>query len=175
MVRCFVGVFLPDGMKAYILSLQWQLKKLDLDCKFVEEANMHISLSFLGDVVDEKLDVLKEALCGLSGCFRKFPVSTGSIKLVPSEKFVRVIVVGVRNGMLDELRSAIVDKVGGDAKPPHITICRVRTPVRQDQMEGIRSLETKKITFTIDSFDLVKSVVTRQGPIYTPILKCNLS
>ena len=171
MVRCFVGVFLPEEIKAYILSLQELLRKMGLDCKFVEEENIHISMSFIGDVDDESVEVLKKSLDEFA--YPKFPVSTGSVKLIPSEKFVRVIAVDVV-GRMSELQDAVVKKVGGDAKPPHITLCRVRSPLNPSQVENIKSLVTNEVSFTVDSVDLVKSVVTRSGPVYESILKINL-
>ncbi|TAL47864.1 RNA 2',3'-cyclic phosphodiesterase [archaeon] len=175
MVRCFVGIFVQAELKKYILSLQDELRKLDLDCKFVEEENIHISVSFIGDIEEEKADVLKQALGSLSDKLQKFPASTGQIRLVPSEKFVRVIVIDILGEAIKNLQSDIVDKVGGDAKPPHITLCRTRGPLKPSHVEMIKNVQTKEIQFTVNSVDLISSVVTRYGPTYTTILRCNLA
>ena len=174
MVRCFVGVFIPEEVKSYILLLQDELGKLDLDCKMVEPENIHVSLSFLGDVDDKKLEIYKNILLSIADKYRKFSIVAGGIKLIPTEKFVRVIVVDVSNEMLDRLQSDIVEKIGGDAKPPHITLCRIRSPLKLSQLERIKAVQTKEISFTVDSVELIQSIVTRQGPMYTSIIKSPL-
>ena len=57
MVRCFIGVLIPEEIKESIELIKESLIKLPMQCKFVERENLHICFSFLGEV-EEALDCL---------------------------------------------------------------------------------------------------------------------
>jgi len=100
------------------------------------------------------------------------------IKTIPSERYVRVLVLDIldKTKNLERLIEVVKQKIGGDAKPPHLTLCRVKNiDDKENTVKKIKGLPTKKITLPISSLQIIKSELRRTGPIYTIIHQANLS
>jgi len=175
MARCFVGVMLPEDLKDDVIKIQQLVPHLPIDCKLVERENLHICLSFLGEVEDDKLDVLYKNLdrvCSKSG---SLSVNVSGIKLIPSEKYVRVIVLDCFSKELENLGKDIEKELGGDAKPPHITLCRVKNIMDKNQtIEKIKGIKVDVGEFEISSVQVIKSHLEKTGPIYTVLYERKL-
>lgn len=175
MVRLFVGIFVPKDLKDSIIHLQDGIRKLYARCKFVEPENFHVNLSFLGEVSEDEVENIKRKLVGVCEKFEKFEVDVSGLKIIPNEKYIRVLALGIMsNRRLEELSEEIKKQIGGDVKPPHLTLCRINYPV--DDKEKFVS-ELGKINwsvgkFIVSSVSLVKSIVTGKGPTYTSLHDC---
>ena len=170
MVRCFIGIFLPETVKSEVINIQEGLKRLPIECKLVEKDNLHISLSFLGEIDDGKIEEIKKKLVEICSSITKFKVIVHQLKLIPTEKYVRVIALDVfdEQKMLIALSKMIKEEIGGDAKPPHITLCRVKNITdKQLFAQKIKELEIKTSEFVVDKICLIKSELRRQGPFYS--------
>lgn len=175
MTRCFVGVLLPDEVKGKVISLQNKLQILSLNCKFVELENLHICISFLGEVNEGDIDGINHRLDAITSRYEPPEVHVSGIKLVPNEKFIRVIVLGIESGVLETISKNVKKEIGGDVKPPHITLCRVRNiPNKEKIIDAVNSIEPAEMNFTISSICLIKSEVRRTGPVYTTIHESKL-
>jgi 2'-5' RNA ligase len=152
------------------------LKNLPIDCKMVESENLHISLSFLGDIEDEKVGVLSSALDSICKNYSRFAVEIGGIRFIPSEKYIRVLALDViDNGTLKSLSKEIKQKIGGDVKLPHLTLCRVRDVKNEDAVvDKIKKFDVNVESFVISSISLIKSELKKTGPIYTDLHQSNL-
>lgn len=172
MQRLFIGIFVPKDLKDKIIFLQNKIKSLYSGCKLVEPENLHISLSFLGNTPDEEILNIQEKLGVVCKNYKKFDVNVSELKIIPSEKYIRVLALDLQSdGILESLSKEIKKNVGGDVKPPHLTLCRISSPV--DDKEKFVS-DLKRIDWTVGNFattsvSLIKSVVTRSGPIYTSL------
>jgi 2'-5' RNA ligase len=153
------------------------LKTLPIDCKMVESENLHISLSFLGDVEDEKVGFLSSALDSICKNYSRFAVEIGGIRFIPSEKYIRVLALDViDSSTLGNLSKEIKRKIGGDVKPPHLTLCRVRDVKAKDAVvDKIKKFDVNVGSFVISSISLIKSELKRTGPMYTDLHQSNLS
>lgn len=177
MVRCFIGVLLEGELKNYVNKIQDELKKLPIDCKFVEKENLHICLSFLGEIDENKIKNISEVMGNLCKDFFGFEVESNGIKLIPNEKYVRVIVLDIvdKTGCLNLLSKKIVESVGGDAKPPHITLCRVRSVGnKQSFVDDVKKTNTINKPIQIKSVYLLKSELSKHGPTYTVLHESKL-
>src|SRR5437867_10743475 len=126
MVRLFIGILIPENMKKQIVSLQNELAKLPMQCKFIEKENLHISLSFLGETPENGVESIKEKLEQITQTYQKFNATVSGIKLIPGQNYVRVIALDVRDGILKQISQHIKTYIGGDVKPPHLTLGRVK-------------------------------------------------
>ncbi len=175
MARFFMGVFPPDEIVDYITFLQGEVSKLPIKCKFVERENLHISLSFLGEVPEEEIPGICERLDFVCSEHKKFTVNVSKIKLIPDENFVRVIVLDVVCEEIFSLSENIVKKIGGDAKPPHITLCRISSVLDKDKFVGkIHRMDVEGKSFPVRDVSLIQSVLGKGGPVYTVIHKSQL-
>lgn len=172
MVRAFVGITLPEDVKRYAVNIQKQLESLPIKSKLVEPENLHISLSFLGDVESNELAKIKASLDRISGVYPSFEIIIGSILLIPSEKFTRVIAFDVKSDVLESIRKEVVETMDGKSNPAHLTLARVKTiENRLDFIEGVNKIDYKDVSAKVDSISLIESELTRSGPVYTVLHK----
>lgn len=168
MVRAFIGIVIPDGVKSQVTEVQEHLKTLPIKAKLVEPENLHISLSFLGDIADTEIEGIESRLDGISKSYEKFEIVINGIELIPNEDFVRVIALDVESGDLESLRKEIVKSIGGKIHPAHLTLARVSSIDEKGRfIENINKLYPEKMTFKVDSVYLIKSELESGGPVYT--------
>jgi len=174
-MRAFIGILLPDSLKEKIISLQSRIKNLPVDCKMVERENLHISLSFLGEISDEKAKEICLKLDDISKNYKSFEINIDGLRLIPNEKYVRVIALGIVSSEIEKLTEDVRRFIGGDVKSPHLTLCRVKKI--SDKNKTISELVKLSLeeSFTVDSVHLVKSVLERTGPKYSSVHKSNIS
>jgi 2'-5' RNA ligase len=178
MVRCFIGILTPEELNENIEKVIEEVKKLPLKCKFVEKRNFHVCLSFLGEVKEEEIESIRKNLDSIALGFKPFDVFIKGIKLIPSEKFLRVIALDVmdESRRIETLRKEIVRIIGGDSKPPHITLCRVKNIEKKGfalkKLEEMKNIEIGKMK--IEKIQLIKSELSREGPFYSVIHESKL-
>ena len=172
MVRCFIGFLIPENLKNKIISIQNGLKELPMSCKFVEPENLHISFSFLGEVDENRIEEMGSSLDDIVKNYEKIPCRILGLKPIPSRSYIRVLALDVmdEHNNLREIGNVIRKEMGGDVKPPHLTLCRVR---RIDDkikvLEGIDRYNELSIDIVIDRIQLIKSELRGDGPIYKVI------
>jgi len=176
MPRCFIGFMLPENLKTKVEVTQKEVKELLIDCKLVERDNLHICFSFLGDVED--LNEVKRKLDEVAHEFSKVEVSVKGLKAIPNENYIRVLVLDVQDSgmMLSSMQKEICQQIGGDGKPPHVTLCRVRNVANKNNiLRKIEELKNKNHgSLLIDSIQLIESRLSRSGPTYNIVHESKL-
>jgi RNA 2',3'-cyclic 3'-phosphodiesterase len=188
-IRTFIAISLPAGLKQELSVLESQLKRRCPDVvKWVEPESIHLTLEFLGDMATEKIDEVKlgieEAAHGLSPC-RLEVRGTGAF---PNLDRVQVIWVGTQ-GELDKLAqlqeriTANMEQFGfpGEERAfsPHLTLGRVRNYAGPEERKKIGQV-LAATTFTsacpieVNGVSLIKSQLTPKGAIYTPLFTVRL-
>lgn len=176
-LRAFVAVPLSEEVRAAALELQRRVREeWGEDVKWVEGANLHVTLKFLGQVEVGKMREVEEALERVAGDFAPFQVRTGGLGTFPSPGRIRVVWYGLREG--EEKAAALGHAVeeslrglGFEAEErfhAHITLGRVRRG-REGRVAGWpHSLvnEDQGCWMPIDRFVLMQSVLSRGGPTY---------
>lgn len=170
-VRSFVAVELPASFRQEIGRLHSRIATVGL--RLVQPDLVHITLKFLGDVPEGRLDAVAAALGEVKA--EPFPVRIKGIGAFPG-KSVRVLWLGLE-GDFSKLYLGIEKALEPLGFPPekrgfspHITLGRVGHPnveiSRQIQarMKELSGLDLGG--FTVDRFYLKKSTLTRGGPIY---------
>jgi 2'-5' RNA ligase len=166
-MRCFIAINLPKEVKEKIDKI---IKKLpEKGIKKVASKNLHLTLKFLGETnlieeVEDKLDEIK---------FERFVVKLKRIGCFPNKNFIKVVWIGVEEGgeEVKELQRKIDDKLADLFKKeknfePHLTIARIK--FLKDKNKFYEELEKIQFeaSFEIESFELMKSILQREGPIY---------
>lgn len=178
MVRCFIGIFPPNEIKNKIINLQNELKELPMRAKFVEPENLHVSLSFLGEIEEQKIEIYSKILDSIVKKFQKFEVEVSGIKLIPNEKYIRVLALDIKDKEknLEKIIKEIKEKIGGDVKPAHLTLCRVKDiPNKNKLLEKIKKTDSEFGRFVVTSIFLIKSTLQKTGPTYSIIHESNLT
>ncbi|MBN2240018.1 MAG: RNA 2',3'-cyclic phosphodiesterase [Dehalococcoidales bacterium] len=182
-IRTFIAIEIPEGVKAQLDSIISSLQsKSTASVKWVETGNIHLTLKFLGDIdvslVGPVTEVLKEA----SKAVTPFMLEMNKLGVFPNPKRPRVAWAGLDGDIkqLNRLQQSIesdLESLGFEREnrkfSPHLTIARVRDKASTVDQERFGNLITasviEKKAFTVDSVNLMKSQLTRQGPIYTQL------
>ena len=180
MIRAFVAVELPEALRQEAAAFGQELKRSGADVKWVEAANLHLTLKFLGDITPEQLSSLTEALKQACAGLSPFPFSVEGIGAFPKTTYPKVLWVGVHEGKerLAELAKRVEEACAALGFPaeerpfsPHLTIGRVRS------QEGIARLikELQLAEFRgsgpgrAERVTLFQSTLGPKGPFYTAL------
>lgn len=169
-MRLFIAFDIPDKVKKQLVSIQKQIKAEDAKIKWVKAENMHLTLKFLGEVAEDKVDEIKERLKKVS--FEAFNVVVSDIGVFPSEDYIRVIWVGFKDednmtGLAKRIREQLKEFKDDHPFKAHLTIGRVRMiKDKRGLVEGLKKIKVEPERFSVKEFKLYKSTLTREGPIY---------
>jgi len=183
-MRTFIAVELPPGVKRKIEEVQASLKKTDTYVSWVKPGNVHLTLKFLGEVKEEKIEnvfrgteeALKES--------KVFDLSLKDLGCFPNLRRPRVIWVGVDRGKdeLSQMQRQIEEELSKLKFPKeerrfsaHLTIGRVKSPRNIEELIGLMErmkFQTEEVR--IDEVVVMKSQLHPQGAIYTPLKKVKL-
>ena len=182
-IRAFIAIDVPLQLKEKLKSVQESIiKKCPLDCKWVKPENMHITLKFLGYILEEKIGLLKTAL-EKSAKLPPFTIKINSFGFFPSSNNIRVFFAQSTNPPSELLRlsRSIEDNmfsVGFKKEERfhcHITLGRFKS--RKNTSCLIKEIEKIKLDYQIPVKEIVlyKSTLTRLGSIYEIIFRSTLT
>lgn len=172
-MRIFISIDMPEEIKKEICRIQQNLP--EFFGKKTEIENLHLTLKFLGEIDDRKIEVIKKKLTEIR--FKKFETNVDSIGVF-SEKFIRIIWVHMTD--CKKLQIAIDEKLKDlfDKEKRfmgHLTIARVKSiRNKKDFLEKLGKIKIPKINFIVDNFRLKKSTLTEKGPTYKILEQYNL-
>ncbi len=178
-MRLFISIELPKEIRDYLEELKSTLRRLPAKIKWVAKKNLHITLKFLGEVEDKKIEILKKRLENIKT--NPFEIELSRIGFFPSSNYIRVIWVGVipeenvirLQRMID---GELIDMFPGEQRfEAHITIGRVKfIKDREKFVKELSDVRIKNIKFRVNNFKLMKSTLRREGPIYEEIASFEL-
>ncbi len=189
LVRSFIAIELPEPVKKQLREIQSQLK-LDRNpsVKKVDPAGIHLTLKFLGSVYVEKLEAITAAIQKAAEDIPPFQLQLKGLGAFPNLRRVEVIWVGLVGDL--EIARRLQEEIELNLIPlnftpeereftPHLTLARVRngTPFPERQGLGERIASTifeAGEPFRVDSINLMKSQLTRQGAIYSRLAEAPL-
>lgn len=174
MVRAFIAIRCPEELKGGLLEAQKKIKILG-DMKLVEHENLHMTVKFLGEVDETRLEKVISALGFLSQT-RRFDISIRGIGVFPNPAYVRVAWAGVDEGAreTEHLSREVDDALHALGFPrderfhPHFTLARVRSVDKEKMKKALTGYEAAEFgSFTVASVDLMESRLGSKGPTYT--------
>jgi 2'-5' RNA ligase len=180
-MRLFIAIDLPSSVKEKIAQLIKTLKKLDLEAKWVETANLHLSLKFLGEVEEKNTEEIKRIVADVAVNASQFEINLYSFGFFPNEKYPRVFFVATdKEDVLRNIAVHLEDRLAMIGFPKenrfksHITLARFKGIKNIDLLKA----EMKNIAIeeksSVEEIALFKSTLTKTGPIYEKIFKVSL-
>ena len=180
MVRLFVSIEIPDGIREQFMEIQEVLRQSRARLNLVDSKSMHITLKFIGEVAGSSLSHICEALSGIE--IPPFSLDVGIIA-ANNPKTPRVIWAEIHDpgscrslaGLIDAALMPLGIEPDKRRFRPHITIARVKQ-FHPSLFEPLGEVATScNGTIPVDRFILKKSELTPDGPIYTDILTLPLT
>ncbi|MEA3378159.1 MAG: RNA 2',3'-cyclic phosphodiesterase [Nanoarchaeota archaeon] len=170
-MRLFIAITLPEEIKDYLYNLQKSLNTGLAKIKWVHKKNLHLTLKFLGEVDAKALEKIKDSLKDLS--FSKFNLKLTEIGFFPSKNNIKVVWLGLEpKDKLIALQQLVDEQLltlfPHDQKfSAHLTLGRAKSIKKKKEfLDIVNNIKVKQLSFDVGRIELVKSDLTKSGPVY---------
>jgi 2'-5' RNA ligase len=190
--RLFIAVPVPPAVTDQLAYLIEDLSVRDLPVRWTAPNALHLTLHFIGEVPQERSELLRMSFANLSLRGGAIKLSTGRLGTFPNAKRPRVLWMGL-DGQTDKL-AAVRDEVGAmlarqdievDTGPfkPHLTLGRARDTVDRlfpyklteaFKSTSVREIVDTTIEFTVSDVVLYRSHLERSGASYEQLASLRL-
>ena len=177
--RVFIAIETSDEVIKEVARLQELLTGVKFTGKVTELENLHLTLKFLGEIDDEKLEEVKKRLKEIK--FSEMKLKLGKIGTFSIRGNPSIVWVKIEGKNIHELQKKIDDALKGLFKPEerfmsHLTIARIKyVKDKKGFLERIDSINARPIEFDVSEFKLKKSELKVLGPTYTDIITISSS
>jgi 2'-5' RNA ligase len=183
-IRSFIAIELPGELKQALTELQRKFRSTgSLPVKWVDPGNIHLTLKFLGDIYADNVGKINAALEEAVRSLTPFSIEVKGIGVFPNMNRIQVIWVGLygeteKLGQLQKRIETSLESLGfpPENRPftPHLTLARVRDYARPEERQRLgqfistASFEGKYV-INVTAVNLMRSELTREGPIYSKL------
>jgi len=172
-MRLFIAIEIAPDIRGRIIEFTEKLRPNISNARWTRPEGLHITLKFLGNVGDEKVPAIENALTKIES--QSFPIAIEGIGLFPNSKSPRVLWVGVGAGPklvqlagnIDGTTAQLGFEPEKRALSPHVTLARFKEGDRNMNFSSISPGETPSFgTMTAQEFHLYESKLSPQGSRY---------
>jgi len=170
MSRLFIAIDLPERVKESLARMRVDIP----GARWVPDAQLHLTLAFLGDQEPEAIPRLKAGLSAIRTPGFRLRFSTPGC--FPGHVHPKVLWVGVEPEAHLERLAAQVQRVlrscaiAPEERPffPHITLARLKMPAGHEASRFLHPPQPLKIPpVDVDAYGLYESRLTSAGAIHT--------
>jgi len=189
-IRTFVAIELDAGVLRRIGSL---LERIQADMpsglvRWVRPQSIHLTLKFLGDVEEDRLETLAATLQAACKDHAPFSLSIHGMGVFPNPKRPRVVWIGVDEptGALQRLQRDVERAIAPLGFPterrpfsPHLTLGRVKDGRKPAELEALGQYAARARVLVgdmaVDTVYLMRSDLSPAGAIYTELATAPLA
>jgi 2'-5' RNA ligase len=185
MIRAFIAIPIEDAARFAILKIIDALKSSPGasggDVTWVAKENMHLTLQFLGNIDEQQVKRVKEAMDEIKG-IKAFRMDLQHIGAFPSIARPRVLWIGIKQQeQVKELFDTIEASIGDLHKEDrpfsaHITMGRVHGVLNNQGLEKNKKIWDDKIisSSVVDRVVLFQSILSSRGAVYSSLYTVDL-
>lgn len=186
MIRTFIAVELNPEIRLALDRDVAALRVFAPRVKWSRAENLHLTLRFLGDVKENDLEELFDALRECVAGFPPFAMEIRGVGAYPNWRHPRVVRAECGEGSGDAIalagliEDACVDLgYERERRPfnPHLTLGRVKLPVDAEGLaEAVAAGPERKVYgfLDVDAAVVFMSSLRRTGPVYSPMARIEL-
>src|SRR5215469_14764483 len=191
-MRLFIALDIDHSIRERIARFLEGVRNFAPDARWMREESLHVTLKFIGELAEEKVEAIKQSLSTVTG-------SAGDIQFrgygfFPTPKSARVFWIGMESGpelatlaaAIDETMPALGIAKEERAFTPHLTLARAGgrsgSPHRQKEdrpsrvfqvlQNRLATLPTPDFgSMTANEFFLYQSQLSPKGSKYTKIAR----
>ncbi|MHA1107518.1 MAG: RNA 2',3'-cyclic phosphodiesterase [Alphaproteobacteria bacterium] len=170
MIRLFVAIELPEDIRRRLASMAGGIPS----ARWVSEENLHLTLRFIGEVPEDRLDGICAALAAVGGA--PFDLTVSGTGHFESRRRVRVLWAGIEPNeelaaLHDRVESALV-RAGLEPESrkfsAHVALARLHTaPAVRVAAWLTASGAFQAAPVRVETFTLLSSFLSRSGAIYS--------
>jgi 2'-5' RNA ligase len=178
MLRSFVALDIGADVRRDLAAAQEQLKAAKASVRWVPAENLHLTLKFLGNIAEERVPSIMDALAAAAQGIGPFDMRVCGLGAFPSLRRPRVVWAGVREGaeQATHLAQAVERELGSLGFEPekrqfsaHITLGRVRSAAGVGALAALIEKQTGADfgTVQVQRIALMKSELRPSGAVYS--------
>ena len=185
-IRASISIEIPQEIKEKISLIQEQLKSVETPVSWVRLDSIHLTLKFLGNIMEEQIPDIKKCIDISVNGISPFKVNVKGGGVFPNLNYPRVIWLGLedRTDSLFKLQKGIdscLEKIGFEPEErgftPHLTLGRVKSLKGKTHL--IRTIHIYKDIevgeIYVDKIKLMRSQLNPTGAIYTVLEEVRLT
>ncbi|HYL84411.1 MAG TPA: RNA 2',3'-cyclic phosphodiesterase [Candidatus Angelobacter sp.] len=179
-MRLFVALEIPSAVRENLAALLEELRAISREPRWARPQNLHVTLKFLGEVTDAKVEAIRIAL----GNVRSEQPATMDFRglgFFPNEKQPRVFWAGIEASpnlktLAADLEAAM-EKCGiaREQRPfsPHLTLARIESRGLPEKLRGAIAENAQRDfgTLRTNEFHLIQSKLKLSGAEYTTVAR----
>lgn len=176
-MRLFVALNLPDAEKQRLSVILDTLRASPLPVRWVQPESLHLTLKFLGEVPDSKVDGIGAAIERAAHEIERFDLELAGFGTFPSRTRPRVFWIGVEpHPELLRMQANVEDEIESLGYPrekrsfsPHLTLGRAKNEgARLDlvEVDRIAAAVVYKTVIRVGAIDLMRSHLSPKGARY---------
>ena len=176
---------LDDAIRGELGAAIESLRPAARDVAWVAPGNLHLTLKFLGEVAEARIDAIVGALRGAASSLSAFDAELGGLGAFPSPARPRVVWAGVTvgAGAMGDLAGRVDDALAQlgfarEARPfsAHVTLGRVRYQSRNPALtEALRAAAGRAFgQVRVARASLMRSELAPRGARYTELAAVSL-
>jgi 2'-5' RNA ligase len=195
MIRAFLAIELSEDLRKHIAEVQQDLKQRlvqegskDVRISWVQPGSIHLTIKFLGDINEQIVDPLREALSSPMKAHQRMQIPIERLGVFPHLQQPRVLWVGPteswERGEVPNRLAALHGAVEGccqsfglapESRPlsPHLTLARIKAGERQLAQTlaklGVMDRPLALGLLGVESIVLMKSELRPTGSLYTKL------
>jgi len=185
-LRTFIAVELHCDIQKILKDIQDDLKRSGADVKWVQPDHIHLTLKFLREISEEKIEAVLKGMESSLECFPTFSFRLNHLGAFPKTENPRIIWVGVDSGenelkrlagVLEENLESLGFKKEERSFSPHLTIGRVRSSLNKFALSKMLKSypPLQPMAQDVKNLVLFKSTLTSSGPLYEALKKIPLA
>lgn len=181
--RGFIAVDIETSQ--HMKAFSQEIKQSGANVKVVDPEKIHITLKFLGDTDESKIDEITTVIQETVKQNHPFEIQYKGTGVFPNQNYIKVIWIGIEKGgeQLKDIATRLDENLAeqGFKKEkrefsPHLTVARMRSARNKEMI--LKILDSYASTVfgeqQVQSIKLMKSDLTREGPIYTTLKEIKL-
>ena len=174
-MRMFIAIELTDKLREGCEGLIRVLEATGAELNAVSVESLHITVKFLGDVREDDVKELKDAMSSCASHAKPFRLGFSVLGYFGSVRFPRTIWVGISDGqaaltalMRDAEESTSFIRKEERKHSPHLTLARVRGVRNASELVHAitENRDVKLSELDVKELVLVRSTLTPKGPVY---------
>jgi RNA 2',3'-cyclic 3'-phosphodiesterase len=181
MKRIFIAINANAGGELLRMISTLKVLLASEKIKWVDPANIHLTLAFLGETEEKQIKILGAMLKDKCAGFHEFEFVLSGAGIFKNYSDPKVIWAGIRSSeRLSELTIIItrgLKETGFSVEErlfrPHLTIGRIRSVSDAGNLKNVleRYRETEFQTVPVKEVILFESILMQTGPLYKPLGK----
>jgi 2'-5' RNA ligase len=172
-MRSFISIDIPENIKEEIVNMQNSLP--DFVGKKTEPENLHLTLKFLGEVDDGTISEIEAKLSRIK--FERFETELETAGFFDNPERG---IVWIHLTDCEELQKEIDKSLEGLFEKEkrfmgHLTIARVKKiKDKKKFLDELSKIKIRKVHFNVDKFYLMRSKLSKNGPVYSVLKEFSL-